>query len=1825
MITISIYCFLLIGIIKNEKPCLSPCQTCNGGSGTCKTCKTGFILNDNSCICQPGYYTIDQITCIECLKPCATCLTNGGGCSTCLDTSNQIAPSCSCKEGYIMNTSTHYCQNCPNNCKICSSTSVCTQCHNNYWNNGGICSQCLKPCINCSSNSNCTTCIDTQHQTPHQCKCAEGYVMNTVSYICDLCQFPCNTCQTTVNHCLTCASTYTINSTDHKCSCLNNEFESNSTPKTCQSCTSPCQTCSTSATNCTSCVDGLNRKLENTQCICEDGYYENITCLSCKLPCINCLSELVCTSCKDPIHQSGPQCVCPAKYYMNTSFNCESCISPCLNCISELQCISCEQNYYITDQNCIKCELPCYNCVDNATKCISCAFPNQIVSNDTCVCNDGYFMDPLLLSCQPCIHPCSKCQDYGNYCTDCAITFVMSTSIPNSCVCPNQTYEVLTSIPTNCQSCTQPCDTCSGTGNHCLTCIDINQSVDTSYQCQCNSGYTMIAVNCIVCLSPCLQCLGNSSHCTQCKDPLHQISNGECICPSGYLNDNDYNCIPCQPPCSTCSVNDTYCDSCIDSNHEINDTFQCICKDTFYSDTINTCQQCIQPCFLCDLNGCLSCIDTNQIIDSFQRCVCKQGYYEVGVNCSQCVVPCQTCEINQDHCLSCVDVNQNLINNNCICNDGYFEINHLCQQCQYPCTKCEFTNDHCLECLDINHDLINNKCICKFGFGSSGIDLLSCQPCEYPCLDCSTSTSTCISCTDNNIYYLEDYKCLCKQGYFQVLNQCMSCSPQCSICEEQPEKCLSCSDPNHYLEQNNCICKLGYYSDNNMKCFQCQLPCVTCISNQDYCTSCIDQDNQFLNDGICQCKEGYYISNFKCELCTQFCKKCNSNDECIQCQDGYILQNALCTIPKCIDNYFMNDQGECIQCIQNCQICNDPTSCLSCFDQFYYDNQSCISCSNKCQTCINDSNFCTSCKDLNQLLIDNQCICKEGYYEKDQACEQCDNKCKICNNLLFCTLCNQIEHLVLTKNQCVCEDGYFEFNNNCQLCNKICQTCSQISDNCLSCNQQLYRKKEKNTCICQNGYFENENQECWPCNSDEGKIIKDCQYKNCSDNIWTFGEDCDDGNDLLRDGCSNCQIDQNYTCINTLLKSSLCFKCTDNCIECQMNEVLNQLECIKCNYGFYIQQNQCVKCAEQCLDCKTSASNCLSCRYQNNKLDKCQLCQSNSGYYPDQINNKCYTKCGDSLKTSEEECDDGNLLPGDGCNQFCKIEKKFLCQNGICIIPEYPVPLLFSYGDTSLYNKIRKFKIEYNVLLNVTQYSMIEKSIKFYIKNQLTINPIDIPYQLQTQYSLNNNNNVNFSLIIEILFNRSTKNERLLIKYYNASQIISHQGYQQITTEIETVIQEYIQIDESDIAQVGTATSSNQILLYIMAVMAGGAILFGGLEIFYNLLDTIQMLSYLKYINTQYPYNLQSFFEFFGFAQLSFISKYLKLQQLIDPYIAYEKLKPIPEKIQQDDMNSLFIINGSSIVIVWLSLLGIYIISNIVPIILSRIRLKYYNEIPGKLNFELKCKFWFLALKIYILELCCMIVQEFFYSGIIRTFIATAYDYSFSMTLQLSALELDSQDNLVKLSSYLALFALGIYLFTIYLVTMKCGDPNILLERNQNKFKYMSLFEGIKNKMYSKYYNAISLIQKLSFILILIFGYQTPVYQTINLLILSILQIIYLFVFKPLDDCKEFIKQFSCEINKAIAILFILGLVFDQESKILSDDLRSIIGWICIGNISFILVIQIIIDAIQQWMLLIKKYKKLRRYAQKFYNFFVPPRPNQVDHRIFTIGDFENT
>jgi len=38
--------------------------------------------------------------------------------------------------------------------------------------------------------------------------------------------------------------------------------------------------------------------------------------------------------------------------------------------------------------------------------------------------------------------------------------------------------------------------------------------------------------------------------------------------------------------------------------------------------------------------------------------------------------------------------------------------------------------------------------------------------------------------------------------------------------------------------------------------------------------------------------------------------------------------------------------------------------------------------------------------------------------------------------------------------------------------------------------------------------------------------------------------------------------------------------------------------------------------------------------------------------------------CGDGFKGDYEECDDGNLVDGDGCDSTCKVEDDYICFGG---------------------------------------------------------------------------------------------------------------------------------------------------------------------------------------------------------------------------------------------------------------------------------------------------------------------------------------------------------------------------------------------------------------------------------------------------------------------------------------------------------------------------------------------------------------------------------
>lgn len=74
---------------------------------------------------------------------------------------------------------------------------------------------------------------------------------------------------------------------------------------------------------------------------------------------------------------------------------------------------------------------------------------------------------------------------------------------------------------------------------------------------------------------------------------------------------------------------------------------------------------------------------------------------------------------------------------------------------------------------------------------------------------------------------------------------------------------------------------------------------------------------------------------------------------------------------------------------------------------------------------------------------------------------------------------------------------------------------------------------------------------------------------------------------------------------------------------------------------------------------------CLTCDTANNfvKIDSNFSCKCQEGYFFNSTsNNTCYDICGDGI-AAYGKCDDGNNIPGDGCDATCNVENGYYCSN----------------------------------------------------------------------------------------------------------------------------------------------------------------------------------------------------------------------------------------------------------------------------------------------------------------------------------------------------------------------------------------------------------------------------------------------------------------------------------------------------------------------------------------------------------------------------------
>lgn len=182
-------------------------------------------------------------------------------------------------------------------------------------------------------------------------------------------------------------------------------------------------------------------------------------------------------------------------------------------------------------------------------------------------------------------------------------------------------------------------------------------------------------------------------------------------------------------------------------------------------------------------------------------------------------------------------------------------------------------------------------------------------------------------------------------------------------------------------------------------------------------------------------------------------------------------------------------------------------------------------------------------------------------------------------------------------------------------------------------------------------------------------IRNDC----CGNGIrYSTSEECDDGNLISNDGCSpSCQIEINYTCTGgSETTPDICeflnIPIDNSTIPICGNGIVETGE--ECDDGNKIIKDGCTDCKK---DPKSICGNGIvetgeECDDGNNITnDGCTLCKKDSNG----------RDCGDGIRAinSIEECDDGNFVDYDGCTN-CIIDVNWTCNNNSLITNVHPSP-----------------------------------------------------------------------------------------------------------------------------------------------------------------------------------------------------------------------------------------------------------------------------------------------------------------------------------------------------------------------------------------------------------------------------------------------------------------------------------------------------------------------------------------------------------------------
>lgn len=239
----------------------------------------------------------------------------------------------------------------------------------------------------------------------------------------------------------------------------------------------------------------------------------------------------------------------------------------------------------------------------------------------------------------------------------------------------------------------------------------------------------------------------------------------------------------------------------------------------------------------------------------------------------------------------------------------------------------------------------------------------------------------------------------------------------------------------------------------------------------------------------------FYDSHInECSTCPSNCIKCNSGTQCMVCEDGYNLVNALCASPNQNNNDISTNPLTPISDASNSTLEteNVTSNSTSHSDSSFSGNDSSLSGGNSSPPGSNSSPFVYSeeeraennsydeMTDLSVLsnasenkfveqiirtqignttepVISVETICKLGYIKVEGVCIQCPSGCLSCSDTSTCQKCD-VNFVLSDRKYCILKiNSVFNITKMKEPKSEDCDSCYQIhdklSDGCSSCNK----------------------------------------------------------------------------------------------------------------------------------------------------------------------------------------------------------------------------------------------------------------------------------------------------------------------------------------------------------------------------------------------------------------------------------------------------------------------------------------------------------------------------------------------------------------------------------------------------------------------------------------------------------------------------------------------------------------------------------------------------------------------------------------------------